>query len=899
VVFVGDAASLIRAAEQAKLATAGAAASIEASSKKVGAGYFAMTGAARKSAEEIEHSTGRIGSALSSIATSGNLGIAAIVGVGAAIEGVKKSTDTLEELTKTTLTLTHATGLSSKSASTYAAIAKVQGISATGLQQAFGTLSKSVQAVTNVHDGLTKSAKTQEAAFKQLGIPVKTLLADHKNMNLILPQVVDRFEKMRGSTEKASLGMTLFGRGWKTLVPLLHEGALGLKEQEAEAKAMGLTLGGNAAQNAIKLQQAQDKLKYAMLGVQVAIAEKVAPALTSAIATFSEFVKEIRTGSGSAGHAFHTIGQVFQTTAQIIGPIVKVIEGVVGGMATSIEGAVHLIKGAMTLNFSEAWDGVKHIFSGGVKAVEAILQDAIAPFKKIGEEMLKGLVHGLEAGASAVTNVAKKIAKLPGDAIHEVLGIKSPSTVMHVYGKYTAEGFAGGFLAGSKAIEDALQRGLLAPVTAAAHVASRSSSRALGGKLTKSQLEQLWIEAGGSPNTANIAASVALAESGGRVSAAGDVGLGGSGPTSFGLWQIHTPAHPQYSSSRLASDPLYNARAAVAVAEGGRNFEPWSTFKSGAYRQFLSQVASGGAAIHAGGVAFAEAAKKAAHLVLSAAQQRLVGRQTAAVQTWHAAAEGFATDATELGSALQRGEARWAAMPADISTRTGAATKLALKALQKEARAWAKLRDSYRRFARHAKNGHVKKEAIDKAAEYEAKIEQAQTAAKELKGTIYAAETEIIEAESQVAKDPGEAQLAQTGADLSAYQAANAKVDAEVRAGLITEAQGKAAKEANANKALSGGYGALSEEGILQVKGDLREFSQTVQEANSELERHNELLAEANKLLKEQLQASERIAQVEVGTLTKAVADMVSGQIAGIGYAGRQMTAGAGSAARY
>ncbi len=43
----------------------------------------------------------------------------------------------------------------------------------------------------------------------------------------------------------------------------------------------------------------------------------------------------------------------------------------------------------------------------------------------------------------------------------------------------------------------------------------------------------------------NLAAAIAMAESGGNASAVGDWG------TSFGLWQIHTPAHREYTPSAL------------------------------------------------------------------------------------------------------------------------------------------------------------------------------------------------------------------------------------------------------------------------------------------------------------------------------------------------------------
>jgi hypothetical protein len=92
----------------------------------------------------------------------------------------------------------------------------------------------------------------------------------------------------------------------------------------------------------------------------------------------------------------------------------------------------------------------------------------------------------------------------------------------------------------------------------------------------------------GFPNP-NLAAAVAMAESGGDPAAWGDRDLGGS----YGLWQIHHPSHPQYPISKLKTRE-YNARAAFAISGGGRNWSPWTTFRNGDYKAFLSGGGSGG-----------------------------------------------------------------------------------------------------------------------------------------------------------------------------------------------------------------------------------------------------------------------------------------------------------------
>jgi hypothetical protein len=90
------------------------------------------------------------------------------------------------------------------------------------------------------------------------------------------------------------------------------------------------------------------------------------------------------------------------------------------------------------------------------------------------------------------------------------------------------------------------------------------------------QLQQLATSVG-FPDP-GLAAAVAMAESGGDPSAYGDAQYGGS----VGLWQINLPAHPEYTAAEL-DDPTTNARAVYAISSGGTNWEPWTTYRTGAY----------------------------------------------------------------------------------------------------------------------------------------------------------------------------------------------------------------------------------------------------------------------------------------------------------------------------
>jgi len=111
-----------------------------------------------------------------------------------------------------------------------------------------------------------------------------------------------------------------------------------------------------------------------------------------------------------------------------------------------------------------------------------------------------------------------------------------------------------------------------AKATAQATVLTTAAS-SLSGTLGCSGLEALWEAAGGSHAEAFMAAEIAMAESGGRQYAL-------SPTNDYGYWQIngsHGPAQATFN-------PIGNAKAAIAISGNGTDWNPWTTYVTGAYR---------------------------------------------------------------------------------------------------------------------------------------------------------------------------------------------------------------------------------------------------------------------------------------------------------------------------
>jgi hypothetical protein len=132
-----------------------------------------------------------------------------------------------------------------------------------------------------------------------------------------------------------------------------------------------------------------------------------------------------------------------------------------------------------------------------------------------------------------------------------------------------------------------------------------ASVRAQAATLGYAQIEGFWEDAGGPStpagdyNDAEIAAAITGAESSfipGIIQQDVDYCGAGSDRAGWGLWQITCGnSVPSYGTDFQILDPWNNAEAAVSkydadASEGLNGFDPWSTYTSGAYEQFLQQT---------------------------------------------------------------------------------------------------------------------------------------------------------------------------------------------------------------------------------------------------------------------------------------------------------------------
>jgi hypothetical protein len=106
------------------------------------------------------------------------------------------------------------------------------------------------------------------------------------------------------------------------------------------------------------------------------------------------------------------------------------------------------------------------------------------------------------------------------------------------------------------------------------------------GTLSYAEITQVWVKNGGSSTTANLAAAIAEAESSGRT---GVTSSNPDGGTNVGLWQLDTKGVGAGYTVAQLQDPDTNARITVMHTSNGKNWGPWETWHTGAYKKYLQQ----------------------------------------------------------------------------------------------------------------------------------------------------------------------------------------------------------------------------------------------------------------------------------------------------------------------
>jgi biotin operon repressor len=234
---------------------------------------------------------------------------------------------TTEDLGRSTLALSHVTGMDVKSSGEWAAMLKVRGQNTRQASMAFIKVSQSME---SARQGLVKQneqlrnygiqmamvrqkgGKQMPADLKKLGDQMErsraaglkstaTLRGLGVSMDAVrkgdtqevILEVADAFQKMHNPAQRAALTQKLFGRTGRELLPVLMKGRKGIEDQLHMADQYGATLSTAGAKNMKEFIAKQREMKMAMLGVQVGMGQALMPVILQVVKALAGLMKII------------------------------------------------------------------------------------------------------------------------------------------------------------------------------------------------------------------------------------------------------------------------------------------------------------------------------------------------------------------------------------------------------------------------------------------------------------------------------------------------------------------------------------------------------------------------------------------------------------------------------
>lgn len=124
-----------------------------------------------------------------------------------------------------------------------------------------------------------------------MGVEVKDAAGNLKQLDVILPEIANKFKLLENGTTKAALAQELFGKGGLEMIEFLNLGSEGLDEMAAKARELGIVISEETAAAADQFNDKLADLRATADGLALELAAGLLPSLNLTAERFQELVK--------------------------------------------------------------------------------------------------------------------------------------------------------------------------------------------------------------------------------------------------------------------------------------------------------------------------------------------------------------------------------------------------------------------------------------------------------------------------------------------------------------------------------------------------------------------------------------------------------------------------------
>lgn len=275
------------------------------------------------------------------------IGPAAIGGAIAAFGAMTRSAiNTADEMTKAAQRI----GVGVEELSRLRHAADLSGISFDGLQSSIGILNRNLVDVNG-------NGNAAQKALAQMGIAARGADGQLKSTTQIMAEMANVFQQMPDGAEKSALAMAVFGRSGAQLIPMLNQGADGIREMTDEADRLGIVIDQETGRAAEQFNDNLDKLQKLVKGAALSIAREMLPAMNL-------LTESLVQGAGDANE----FGRVMNRTALAIGFVSHKIGELASFIRSKLAPAYEYVGKVM----QDMGFGGTRIFGGGDSTLDVV-----------------------------------------------------------------------------------------------------------------------------------------------------------------------------------------------------------------------------------------------------------------------------------------------------------------------------------------------------------------------------------------------------------------------------------------------------------------------------------------------------------------------------------------------
>jgi len=321
------------------------------------------------------------------------------LGIVAALGGaVKKATD----FGSSVADLSQRVGITAETASQLAYAAEQSATSIDTLEVGLRNMQKTV---VGANDGNKQAA----AALDAIGLSARQLSGLSPEQRLLM--IAEALRKIEDPGVKSSAAMRIFGKAGAELVPLLDEGASGIKAMMQRAVELNLVMSTDSAATAKKLGDQLNTLQNELRSIVVAIGTAVIPALSDAAKALEPLLAKASQWIGVNGNLILTLGEigvsitVLGTLFTSLGAIINGTVGTITTLVTVVKNVIPVLRTLLYFIRANPWTAAAAAVAAAGAAYMALREDAMAA-----QDAVENLNKARDESVSSALPVADRVA---------------------------------------------------------------------------------------------------------------------------------------------------------------------------------------------------------------------------------------------------------------------------------------------------------------------------------------------------------------------------------------------------------------------------------------------------------------------------------------------------------